>query len=126
LSYQNRTSLKSTTGISDFASRRFEKVVEENAHKPSGRTYRNSFEIFPDSGFYRHNQKPERHATPTAPLDDVAFFYWIRTVPLEVGRTYRYNNYFRTDVNPVEIKVEKREKKKLPDGREVQTLLLRP
>lgn len=125
-SYQNRTSLRSTTGVGDFASRRFEKVVEENTHKPNGRTYRNSFDIFPDSGYYRHNQKTERHATPATPLDDVAFFYWIRTVPLEVGRTYRYNNYFRTDVNPVEIKVEKREKKKLPDGREVQTLLLRP
>jgi len=32
----------------------------------------------------------------TDPLDDAAFLYWIRTVPLEVGKKrYEYRRYFR-------------------------------
>ena len=59
-------------------------------------------------------------------VDDVAFFDWVRTIPLEVGRTYRFDRYFRADVNPVIIKVEKRETKEMPDGSKVPVLLLRP
>jgi hypothetical protein len=60
------------------------------------------------------------------PLDDVAFFYWVRTIPLEVGRTYRFDRYFRDEHNPVVIRVEKRETREMPDGTRVRTLLLRP
>lgn len=119
--YRNQTTLSSWTGTSDFISRQFVKNITEN-----GRNRLETFRIYPDSGFYRRNQNTETKATPTQPLDDVAFFYWVRTIPLEVGRTYRFDRYFRHEHNPVVIRVEKRETKELPDGTRVPTLLLRP
>lgn len=119
--YKNRSVFTSWTGQTDWISRKFVKDVTENA-----KNRHEEFLIHPDSGFYRRNASPESKPTSRAPLDDVAFFYWIRTVPLEVGKTYQYNNYFRAEQNPVVVKVEKREEKEMPDGSKVQTLLLRP
>lgn len=119
--YKNRSIFTSWTGQADWISRKFVKDVTENdKHRHE------EFLIHPDSGFYRRNASPETKPTSASPLDDVAFFYWIRTVPLKVGETYRYNNYFRAEQNPVVVKVEKREEKEMPDGSKVQTLLLRP
>jgi hypothetical protein len=121
LVYKNRTTFTSWTGIGDFISRQFVKDVTEN-----GRDRLETFRIYPDSGFYRRNANTETKRTPQAPLDDVAFFYWVRTIPLEVGHTYRFNRYFRDEHNPVIVRVEKRETKEMPDGTRVRTLLLRP
>ncbi len=119
--YRNLSEFSSWTGQDDFISRKFVKHVSEN-----DRTRHEEFLIHPDSGFYRRNASPESKPTSERPLDDVAFFYWIRTVPLEVGKTYEYNNYYRAEQNPVIVKVEKREMKEMPDGSKVSTLLLRP
>ncbi|HPF62284.1 MAG: DUF3108 domain-containing protein [Gemmatimonadetes bacterium] len=119
--YSNRSVFTSWTGQPDWVSRKFVKDVTEN-----DRNRHEEFLIHPDSGFYRRNNSPQTKPTSASPLDDVAFFYWIRTVPLEVGRTYQYSNYFRAEQNPVIVKVEKREEKEMPDGSKVRTLLLRP
>jgi hypothetical protein len=121
LGYSNRSVFESWTGTEDWISRRFIKNVTEQ-----GRTRYELFRIHPDSGFYRRNDNTETKPTSVSPLDDVAFFFWIRTVPLEVGTTYTFQNYFRAEQNPVVVKVEKREERKMPDGSKVQTLLLRP
>jgi hypothetical protein len=84
------------------------------------------YEIFPDSGFYREQGKEARQETPADPLDDAAFFYFVRVTPLEVGRKYTYDRYFRKDKNPVTIEVVKREKMDLPDGSKVHCLVLHP
>lgn len=118
--YKNTTELSSWTGVDDFVSRRFTKDIEEN-----GKRRTEEFRIFPDSGFFRRNADAPK-PTPDGPLDDVAFFYWIRTIPLEVGQTYRFENYFRDERNPVTVRVEKRETKELPDGSKVPTLVLHP
>jgi hypothetical protein len=44
------------------------------------------------------------------PLDDGSFLYFVRTVPLEVGKTYTFNRYFRPDRNPVIVKVLRKER----------------
>lgn len=119
--YKNRSVFTSWTGQPDWISRKFVKDVTENE-----RHRHEEFLIHPDSGFYRRNAAPTTKPTSRTPLDDVAFFYWIRTVPLEVGKTYQYQNYFRAEQNPVVVKVEKREEKEMPDGSKVRTLLLRP
>ena len=114
--------LESYTGTADLVSRRFVQDFVEN-----DKTTHRLFEIYPDSGFYReHGKDTVMRAAPSEPLDDAAFFYFVRVTPLEVGTTYRYDRYFRKDKNPVTIKVEKREKMELPDGREVQCLVLHP
>jgi len=113
--------LESWVDAERFFSLRFVQDFVEN-EKPKHKTY----EIFPDSGFYRESGHDTTFAAPGDPLDDAAFFYFVRVTPLEVGRTYVYERYFKKHKNPVTIEVVKREKMELPDGREVQCLVLHP
>jgi hypothetical protein len=113
--------LESYVATEGFESHRFVQDFVEN-NKPKKR----SFEIFPDSGFYRENGRDTTFASPDDPLDDAAFFYFIRITPLEVGKKYVYDRYFRKEKNPVTIEVVKREKMELPDGSKVQCLVLHP
>lgn len=113
--------LESWIGTADLNSRRFVQDFVEN-EKATKRHY----EIFPDSGFYREHGKNATRETPADPLDDAAFFYFVRVTPLEVGKKYSYDRYFRKDKNPVTIQVVKREKMELPDGSKVQCLVLHP
>jgi hypothetical protein len=113
--------LESWVGTSDMSSRRFAQDFLEN-----GKPMRRRYEIFPDSGFFREQGRDTTFAAPADPLDDAAFFYFVRVTPLEVGQTYKYNRYFRRDKNPVTIEVLKREKMDLPDGTNVQCLVLHP
>lgn len=113
--------LESWVSTSDLTSRRFVQDFEEN-----GKSMDRRYEIFPDSGFYREHGRDTVFATPRNPLDDAAFFYFVRVTPLQVGRKYTYNRYFRKEKNPVTIQVVKREKMELPDGSEVNCLVLHP
>lgn len=113
--------LESWVGTSDMNSRRFLQDFVEN-DKPSKRQY----EIYPDSGYYREHGRDGTLPTPADPLDDAAFFYFVRITPLEVGKTYSFDRYFRKDKNPVTIKVQKRESMELPDGSSVHCLVLNP
>jgi hypothetical protein len=113
--------LESYVGTQDLNSRRFVQDFVEN-DKPSHKRY----EIFPDSGYFREEGRDSTLPSPPNPLDDAAFFYFVRVTPLEVGKTYTYNRYFRKDKNPVTIEVSKREKMDLPDGTSVQCLVLHP
>ena len=105
----------------DLISRRFVQDFVEN-DKPTHRLY----EIYPDSGFFRQHGRDTTLATPAEPLDDAGFFYFVRVTPLEVGKKYTYDRYFRKEKNPVTIEVLKREKMELPDGTKVQCLVLHP
>ena len=74
------------------------------------------FEIMPERGVVREEGKDEE-PTVEAPLDDGAFLYFVRTIPLEVGQTYQFNRYFRPDRNPVTIRVLRREQVEVPAGK---------
>ena len=113
--------LESWVSTENFASRRFVQDFVENKKKK----YR-EFEIFPDSGFYREKGQDTTFATPAEPLDDAAFFYFVRITPLEVGKKYVFDRYFKKEKNPVTIEVTKREKMELPDGSKVDCLVLHP
>jgi hypothetical protein len=113
--------LESWVGISDMNSRRFVQDFVEN-----DKTIKRHYEIYPDSGFFREQGRDKTQATPAEPLDDAAFFYFVRLTPLVVGKKYTYDRYFRKDKNPVTIEVVKREKMELPDGSKVQCLVLHP
>jgi hypothetical protein len=102
-------------------SRRFHQDLVEN-----GKPRKRYFEIFPDSLFYTQQNREGTKPTVTNPLDDAAFFYFLRTLPLEVGQTYKYDRYFKRELNPVTITVVKREKMEMPDGKEVNCVILNP
>ena len=113
--------LESWAGTPNLSSRRFVQDFVEN-DKATKRQY----EIYPDSGFYREHGRDKTQPTPAEPLDDAAFFYFVRMTPLEVGKKHTYDRYFRKDKNPVTIEVLKREKMELPDGSKIQCLVLHP
>ncbi len=119
--YKSTNVMRSWTGTEDLISRRFKQDLVEN-----GKQRPKYFEIFPDSLIYTQENRPGSKPTVANPLDDAAFFYFLRTIPLEVGKKYSYDRYFKKDLNPVTIKVVKREKMELPDGREVDCLILNP
>ena len=82
------------------------------------------FEIMPEHGVVLEEGKGE---TPTVaePLDDGAFLYFVRTIPLEIGQTYQFDRYFRPDRNPVTIRVLRREHIKVPAG-EFDAIVIQP
>ena len=86
-----------------LASMRFMKDVREGR-----RTSAKSYEIYDDLGVYVEAGKGE-FPTVAGPLDDASFFYFVRTIPLEVGQRYAFNRYFRPDRNPVGVTVVRRE-----------------
>jgi hypothetical protein len=59
------------------------------------------------------------------PLDDGSFLYFLRTIPLEIGKEYVFDRYFRPDRNPVRILVVRRDTISVPGGR-FPTVVIRP
>ena len=118
--YHLDQTIESWVGLYDFRSRRFLSIQDERDKHRERR-----YEIYPDSGFYREEGRDTTFATVLEPLDDAAFLYWIRTVPLEVGKRYEYSRYFRPDRNPVIIEVLGRERVSLA-GKKWRALVVRP
>ena len=118
--YHIHQNLESWVGRHDFRSRRFLNQTEEK-----GKAWEWKFEIYPDFGFYREVGRDTTVATVTDPLDDAAFLYWIRTVPLEVGKRYEYRRYFRPERNPVIVEVLKRERVGVA-GKKWDAIVVRP
>ena len=105
--------------IENLSSRRFHQDIDEGNYERKRR-----FEIFPERGMYKENDKPEE-PTPQNPLDDASFLYFVRTLPLEVGKTYEFSRYFKAQGNPVRIKVLRRERVTVPAG-SFNTVVLQP
>jgi hypothetical protein len=110
--YRINNQWDSWVGLEDFTSRRF---VQD--HEEGNKRYRNVYEIFPDSGYYRQEGVDSILPTSAEPLDDAAFFYFVRLVDLEVGGTYPFDRYFKPDRNPVTLRVVARETVDVPAGR---------
>lgn len=105
---------ESWTDPATFNSLRFYQTQEEGA---KGRVKR--YEIYPERGiFVEMDRKPPRQQRGVRdPLDDGSFLYFVRTLPLVVGRTYEFDRYFRPDRNPVTIRVLRKEVIQVPAGR---------
>jgi hypothetical protein len=82
------------------------------------------FEVFPERSAYVENDKPEETSVAD-PLDEGSFIYFLRTIPLEVGRTYEFSRYFRPDRNPVKVVVLRKERVKVPAG-QFDAIVVRP
>lgn len=102
--FRLRDQMDSWTALDDFTSRRFIQDFRE-----AGNNRLNHYELYPDSGYYTQNGIDTAMATVTQPLDDAAFFYFVRTVDLEPGARYEFDNYFKPDRNPVVIEVLQRD-----------------
>jgi hypothetical protein len=101
------------------------RFIQDLDEGPSERQRR--YEIFPDRQVYVDEVRDPGKEQPSVanPVDDGSFLYFIRTVPLEVGKTYTFDNYFRPDRNPVTIRVVRRERIKVPAG-EFDAVVIQP
>ncbi|MBI4521827.1 MAG: DUF3108 domain-containing protein [Gemmatimonadetes bacterium] len=85
-----------------------------------------SIDFFPETMRWVMNDgQEEGPLANSAPLDDVSFVYYVRTLPLEPGQKYTLDRYYRQSGNPVVIEVLKRDEVKVPAGT-FQTIVVRP
>lgn len=82
-----------------------------------------TYDFYPERRVYVRNG--EEKPAVAQPLDEGSFIYFMRSVPLEVGKTYEFNRYYQPDKNPVIIKVDRRERIKVPAG-EFDAIVLKP
>lgn len=78
-----------------------------------------------ESESYRVDPVERSVAMPPAALDEIAYLFLARSLPLEVGRTYRFDRYFEQDGNPVVLQVLRRETVRVAAGR-FDTIVVRP
>jgi hypothetical protein len=75
-----------------------------------------AIELFPDERRWRARDG-ETGASPTAaPLDELSFIYFIRTLPLSSDSTLRFVRHFDPERNPTLVRVLGREKVDTPAG----------
>ena len=104
-----------------LVSRRFKQDVKEVRYER-----KRFFEFFPEEKRWRRLDKDERGTLPTdAPLDDLSFLFYARTLPLEVGKTYTLDRYFKEDGNPVTLKVLRKQTISVPAGT-FNTIVVQP
>ena len=118
--YKVNDRIESWIDTRTFESLRFVQDLEEGR-----RDTERFYEIYPEKGTYSEKGEVEHAPSVEDPLDDAAFMYFVRTIPLEVGKTYDFNRYFRPDRNPVQIRVLRKETIKVPAG-SYQTIVIQP
>ena len=112
-----RYEMTSWVGTGRFASLRFYRKQIQGGNVAEER-----YQIVPDSSRYRLEGGTQDWAAPRDALDELAFLYYLRTVPLEVGKSFTVSRYFRTGYNPIGVRVTGRQTVTLPDGRSVPAL----
>ena len=66
-------------------------------------------ELFPDERRWE-GAGGERGESPSAePLDELSFMYFLRTIPLTLDSTYRFDRHFDADRNPTTVRVVRRD-----------------
>lgn len=118
--YRMHDQFDSWVGTGDFESRRYIQDKDEG-----GRQWRDAYEIFPDSGVYWQEGVDTARAASANPLDDTAFFYFVRSLELEPGDSLAFEKYFRPDRNPVIVRVLERDTIDVPAGR-FPTIVIQP
>jgi hypothetical protein len=97
----------------------------EDTHQINRKRYKH-FELFPEDQRWERADKVESGDMPTTiPLDQMSFFYFVRSVPLEVGKEYTFNRYYKESGNPVILQVLKKDTVKVPAGT-FPTVVVRP
>lgn len=85
-----------------------------------------TFDFLIDEGVWRRTDgEEEGELASDYPLDDISFIYYIRALPLEVGKRYVLDDYYKESGNPVILDVLRRETVRVPAG-EFQTIVVRP
>ncbi len=107
--------------VSDLYSHRYHTDLNEVRYKAV-----RHWEFFPDEMTWLREDSGETGELASAtPLDDVAFVYYVRTLPLEVGDVYTLPFYFRESGNPVVVRVLRKDRVEVPAGT-FNTIVVQP
>lgn len=107
--------------VSTLQTWRYVRDIDEVGYQ----SYRH-WRFFPDRMRWERQDNDEAGDLGSAlPLDEIAFIYYIRTLPLEVGKTYTLNRYFQDDGNPVVVKVLRRDERET-EGVRYRTIVVSP
>ena len=110
LFFRVRDSTVSWFDTATLSSLRFVQHINEGRYHAD-----RDYSIYPERATYARLDKPEVPSV-REPLDDASFLYFLRTVPLEVGQTYKFDRYFQPEGNPIIIHVLRRERVTVPAG----------
>jgi hypothetical protein len=83
------------------------------------------YEFYPAKMMYIKNNDGIENPSVSMPIDEASFLYYLRTVPLEVGKSITLDRYYYAMKNPIEIRVVRRERIKVPAG-EFDAFVLKP
>jgi hypothetical protein len=83
------------------------------------------YEFYPAKKIYIKNNDGVENASVSQPLDEGSFLYYLRSIPMEVGKTYTVDRYYYAQKNPIVITVTRKERIKVPAG-EFDAFVLKP
>lgn len=75
-----------------------------------------SVELYPDERRWKSANGETGQSPSSMPLDELSFIYFIRTLPMTPGATYRFDRHFHPTRNPTTISVIRREVIPTPIG----------
>ena len=84
-----------------------------------------SYEFYPEKKMYIKNNDGIENPSVSMPLDESSFLYYLRSLPLEVGKTYTVDRYYHAAKNPITVTVVRQERIKVPAG-EFDAFVLKP
>lgn len=97
----------------------------QDINDPGYKSFRH-YEMFPERRRWERQDNDEFGTLGSAlPLDDVGFLYFVRTLPLDIGKTYTFNRYFKQTGNPVILDVTGTDRREVPAGT-FNTIVVRP
>ena len=82
-----------------------------------------SVELFPAQRRWQAADGESGESLTDAPLDELSFMYFLRTIPLTADTTYQFNRHFDAARNPTTVRVVRREEVATAEG-EFHTVLL--
>ncbi len=115
-----------------YRSLRFEQILKQGGYRRHRRweldhealtTTREDWDE--ETGAYRPHRRQHDLPIPWGALDEISYLFLIRTLPLEVGKVYRFERYYEPEGNPVVVEVLRRERVRVKAGT-FETLVVRP
>lgn len=87
---------------------------------------KSTYDFFPERRLSFEAETNKWEPMPTdAPLDEIGFLFYVRTLPLKVGDVYTLDRYFKASGNPVTLKVLRKETVTVPAGT-FHTIVVQP
>lgn len=81
---------------------------EKNENQPRAKA-RESVEIFPEKGSWKSTTAGTGASLTCAPLDELSFIYYVRTLDLSADSSMQSNRHYDARRNPVTIRVVRRQ-----------------